>query len=83
MTKYQHRGIDEIKQIIKYEESLDSKTKEKELQEKMKLYDDIQKIVGKGKKKTEMEKDDSLSKAERLRGIRDNQRQEKNYNGNY
>ncbi|RDW18775.1 Mu transposase C-terminal domain-containing protein [Oceanobacillus chungangensis] len=77
LTKYQHRGIDEIKQIIKYEESLDSKTKEKELQEKMKLYDDIQTIVGKGKKKTEMEKDDSLSKAERLRGIRDNQRQEK------
>ncbi|MFS0752623.1 Mu transposase C-terminal domain-containing protein [Oceanobacillus sp. 1P07AA] len=77
LTKYKNRGIDEIEQIINYEESLDSKTKEKELQQKMKLYDDIQAIVDQGKKKTEMEKDESLSKAERLKGIRDNQRQEK------
>ncbi|MEC5424275.1 DDE-type integrase/transposase/recombinase [Virgibacillus sp. C22-A2] len=77
LTKFRHKGIDEINQIMKYEESMDDKSKEQELQEKMKLYDDIQAIVGQGKKKTQMEKDDSLSKSQRLRGIRENQRQER------
>ncbi len=43
----------------------------------MKLYEDIQEIVGQGKKKTEAEKDETLSKTQRLRGIRENQREER------
>ncbi|KGX85876.1 Mu transposase C-terminal domain-containing protein [Pontibacillus litoralis] len=77
LTKYEHKGIDEIDQIIKHEQSMENMSKEQELQEKMKLYDDIQIIVGQGKKKTEATKDSSLSKAKRLRGIRENQREER------
>lgn len=72
LTMYRQKGIDEINQIIEYEKSLDSKTKEKELQAKMKLFADIEDIVGEGRKKTKAEKDESLSNTERLRGIRDN-----------
>lgn len=77
LTKYENKGIDEIKQIIKHEQTMDNKSKEQELQEKMKLYDDIQTIVGQGKRNTEAEKDDYLSKTQRLRGIRENQREER------
>lgn len=77
LTKYENKGIDEIEQIIKHEQSMDNKSKEQELQEKMKLYDDIQTIVGQGKRNTEAEKDDSLSKTQRLRGIRENQWEER------
>ncbi|CDO04315.1 Transposon Tn7 transposition protein TnsB [Oceanobacillus picturae] len=77
LTKYENKGIDEIEQIIKHEQTMDNKSKEQELQEKMKLYDDIQTIVGQGKRNTEAEKDDYLSKTQRLRGIRENQREER------
>ncbi|UOQ84651.1 Mu transposase C-terminal domain-containing protein [Gracilibacillus salinarum] len=77
LTKYENKGIDEINQIIKHEQSIDNRSKEQELQEKMKLYDDIQTIVGQGKKKTAAQKDDSLSRAQRLRGIRENQREKR------
>lgn len=77
LTKYEHKGIHEIEQIIKHEDAMDGKSKERELQEKMKLYEDIQEIVGQGKKKTEAEKDETLSKTQRLRGIRENQREER------
>lgn len=79
LSKYEYKGIYEIEQIIKQEKVLDVKSKERELQEKMKLYDDIQKIVSRGKKQTEAEKNESLSKTQRLRGIRENQRVEKEY----
>lgn len=41
LTKFKYKGIDEIEQIIKYEESMEHRSKEHELQEKMKLYNDI------------------------------------------
>jgi len=77
LTKFKNKGIEEINQIIEYEESLDSKSKDNELQAKMKLFDDIEDIVGKGRKKTKAEKDDSLSKTRRLKGIRENQQVER------
>jgi hypothetical protein len=77
LTKYRQKGIDEINQIIEYEKSLDSKIKEKELQAKMKLFADIEDIVGEGRRKTKAEKDESLSNTERLRGIRENQQVER------
>lgn len=77
LSKYRHKGIDEIEQIMRYEESLDSMGKEKELQAKMQLFDEIEAIVGEGRQRTKVEKDDELSKTERLRGIRENQRVER------
>ncbi|NRG47713.1 DDE-type integrase/transposase/recombinase [Bacillus sp. CRN 9] len=77
LTKYRHKGIEEIDEIIRYEESLDRRSKKKELQEKMKLYEDIESIVGEGRKRTIEEKNDNLSKTKRLRGIRENQKVER------
>lgn len=79
LTKYKNKGLDEIEQIMKYEESRDKKGEEQELQAKMELFDDIQTIVERGRKQTEAERNENLSKAERLRGIRDNQREEREY----
>jgi len=77
LTKYRNKSIEEIDQVIRYEESLDSRSKEKELQAKMQLFDEIEAIVGEGRQRTKTEKDDELSKTERLRGIRENQRAER------
>lgn len=77
LSKYKIKSLEEIEQIIKYEQSADSISKEKELQEKMKLFDDIEKIVEEGRQKTEAERDDSQSKTQRLKGIKENQRQER------
>lgn len=77
LTKYKGKGIEEIEQVIKYEQAIDNKGKARELQEKMRLFDDIEKIVADGKQKTEEEKDDSMSKTQKLKGIKDNQRKER------
>lgn len=77
LTIYENKGIDEIEKIIQHEQLLEKNSKENELQKKMKLYDDIQTIVEQGEKKTEATKDDSLSKSGRLKGIRENQRAER------
>lgn len=77
LTKFKNKGLEEINEIIKYEESLDSKSKEKELQAKMELFNDIESIVDKGRNNTLSEKDESLSKAQRLKGIRENQKMER------
>lgn len=77
LTKFKNRGMEEIKEIIKYEESFDFKSKEKELQAKMELFDDIENIVEAGREKTLAEKNESLNKAQRLKGIKDNQKMER------
>lgn len=77
LTKFKGKGIEEINEIIKFEDALDSKSREKELQAKMELFNDIENIVEMGREETLAEKDDSLSKRQRLIGIRDNQRMER------
>ncbi|MBV6682353.1 Mu transposase C-terminal domain-containing protein [Bacillus sp. JRC01] len=77
LSKYKRKGIDEINQIIKHEGLQVEKSKEQELQEKIKLYDEIQSIVQTGKQQTAAEKDSTLSKTSRLKGIRENQREER------
>src|SRR5690625_4858979 len=77
LSKYDGKGAAEIDQIIKYEKVIDDKSKERELQEKIKLFNEIEGIVADGKTKTEMEADPSLSKTEKLRGIRENNKIEK------
>lgn len=77
LTKFKDKGMEEINEIIKFEESLDKNSKEKELQAKMNLFNEIESIVEKGSKKTLSERDESLSKAKRLKGIRDNQKTER------
>jgi transposase InsO family protein len=75
--KYKNKGVEEVEQIIKYEKSVDNEGKERELKEKMKLFDDIAKIVQEGKQKTEEQKDDSISKTQKLKGMKVNRRKER------
>jgi transposase InsO family protein len=74
---YANKGIDEIEQLKKCEQEMDRKNKEKELQEKMKLYTEIEQIVKEAREKTEAEKDYSKSKSQRLKGIKENQKNER------
>jgi hypothetical protein len=43
----------------------------------MKLFDDIEKIVSKGKERTEADRDDSISKTQKIKGIKENQKKER------
>lgn len=77
LMKYEKKGIEEVEQIIKYEQAIDSKGKERELQEKIKLFGDIEKIVNEAKGKTVAEQDGSISKTRKIKGIKENQRHER------
>ncbi|WP_442598189.1 Mu transposase C-terminal domain-containing protein [Neobacillus sp. D3-1R] len=76
-VKFKNKGIEEVEQIIKYEKSVDSEGKERELKEKMKLFDDIAKIVQVGKQKTEEQIDNTISKTKKLKGMKENRRKER------
>lgn len=77
LMKYRGKGMEEIEQIIEFEKEMETKSKEKELQQKMKLFAEIEQIVTEGRRKTEAEQDDSLSKTQKLKGIKENQRKER------
>ncbi|USK60401.1 DDE-type integrase/transposase/recombinase [Peribacillus asahii] len=77
LMKYRNKGVEEVEQIIKYEKLMDSEAKERELREKIKLFDDIGKIVQEGQQKTEGQKDGTLSKTQKLKGMKENRRKER------
>ncbi|BAU29724.1 integrase-like protein [Aneurinibacillus soli] len=77
LSMYSNKGVNEIEQLKKHEQEIDSKNKEKELQEKIKLYSEIENIVKEARERTEAEKDHSKSKSQRIKGIKENQRNER------
>jgi transposase InsO family protein len=77
LIKYSNKSVEEVEQIIKYEKSVDSEGKVRELKEKIKLFDDIEKIVQEGKQMTEEQKDDSISKTQKLKGMKVNRKKER------
>lgn len=77
LSIYRGKDIHEIEQIIKHQQNKDNENKERELQEKMKLFNEIEKIVQEGRGKTEAERNDDLSKTQRIKGIKENQRKER------
>ncbi|MGO4271183.1 Mu transposase C-terminal domain-containing protein [Paenibacillus sp. TAF58] len=77
LTKYANKGIEEIERMAEYEQSMDEKSKDRELQEKVKLFTEIEQIVKDAKRKTDSERDYSKSKSKRLAGIKENQRNER------
>ncbi|MFI8715180.1 Mu transposase C-terminal domain-containing protein [Brevibacillus brevis] len=77
LLKFSNKGLEEIEQIKKFQQAMDTKSKEKELQEKIKLLEDIEQIVKEGRQRTEMERDVRKSKAAKIRGIKENQRIER------
>ncbi|GIP52957.1 Mu transposase C-terminal domain-containing protein [Paenibacillus vini] len=77
LMKYANKGIEEIEQMTKHEQQNDEKSKEKELQEKIQLFTEIEHIVESAKRKTDSERDYGKSKTQRLAGIKENQRNER------
>lgn len=77
LSMYSGKGEKEIEQIKNYEKELERAGKERELQEKMKLYTDIENIVKEAREKTEVERDYSKSNTQRLKGIKENQKNER------
>lgn len=70
--QYKNLGEEELKQIIEYEKKLNKEAEEKEIREKISLYDEIEKVTSKAKEESERSKDKSISKSKRLKGIREN-----------
>ncbi|OLN21641.1 hypothetical protein BTO30_13830 [Domibacillus antri] len=77
LSMYSGKGEAEIEQIKNYEKELEKEGKERELQEKMKLFIEIEDIVKEAREKTEAERDYSKSKTQRLKGIKENQKNER------
>ncbi|MCT4596027.1 MAG: Mu transposase C-terminal domain-containing protein [Anaeromicrobium sp.] len=77
LSKYKGLSMDEYDEFQQHEKEMETKSKEKELQHKIKLYGEIEEIVGKAREKAEIQKDDTLSKSQRLKGITENNKIEK------
>lgn len=79
MEHYKGMSEEEINKIFEYEEKLNKKASKKEIQEKIKLFDEIEKIAGKAKQEQERFKDKNISKTARLKNIRENLDEERKY----
>lgn len=79
MEHYKGMSEEEINSILEHEEKLNKKASEKEVQEKIKLFDEIEKITNKAKTEQEKVKDKKISKTERLKNIRGNLERERDY----
>lgn len=79
MEHYNGMSEEEINKVFEYEENLNKKASEKEIQEKIRLFDEIEKIAGKAKQEQERVKDKALNKTQRLKHIRENLENERNY----
>ncbi|MEC1759895.1 Mu transposase C-terminal domain-containing protein [Schinkia azotoformans] len=79
LSKYERKSIEEIEVIQKQEQIVDQRGKEEELQEKIKLFHQLEQIVKEGKERTEIERDDSKSKKQRISGLKDNLKSEREF----
>ncbi|MBV7276468.1 DDE-type integrase/transposase/recombinase [Clostridium sp. PL3] len=79
MEHYKGMSEEEITKIFEYEDKLNKKASEKEIHEKIKLFDEMEKITGKAKQEQERVKDKALNKTQRLKHIRENLEEERNY----
>lgn len=76
LSKYGNIESAELDEIFKNEKELDRKSKDKELQRKIMLFDEIEEIVGEARNVADMDKNSSISKTQRLKGIGENREME-------
>lgn len=78
-TYLKYRGLSEIEiKVLREQETLlEQESKGKELQAKMNLIEDIQQIVKKSKQEMNKVKKTSVTKTEKLKGIKDNLQEER------
>ena len=77
LSKYKDIENAELDEIFKNEKELERKSKDKELQKKIMLFDEIEKIVEEARNAADIDKDSSISKTQKLKGIRENNEMEK------
>ena len=79
MEQYKDMSEEEINKVFQYEENLNKKSSEKEIKEKVALFNEIEKITSKAKTEQNRGKDKSISKTARLKNIRENLEEERKY----
>jgi hypothetical protein len=77
LQKYSNKSEYEIEEYFSQEKELNEKAKENELSNKIKLFNDIEGIVANARGIAEYSKDNNLSNRQRLSGIKENNRAEK------
>ncbi|NNU78120.1 Mu transposase C-terminal domain-containing protein [Clostridium estertheticum] len=77
LKKYSNKSEYEIEEYFSQEKELNEKAKEKELSNKIKLFNEIESIVANARGEAVDSKDNTLSNRKRLSGIKENNRAEK------
>ena len=77
LSKFKYMSIEDINSVITDEEVRSKQGKEQELQAKINLFNDIENIVAEAREKAGAEQDVNASKASRLRGIKENLKEER------
>jgi hypothetical protein len=77
LNRFRYISTTELEAVRNYEQTLEQQGKDKELKEKIRLFQEIEGIVKDARTKSEIEVDVTKSKTNRLSGIKENQRQER------
>lgn len=79
MEQYRDLSEEELIKVLEYQQKMNKDASKKEIKEKVELFDEIEKITNKAKEEQERSKDKTISKAKRLRNIRENLKEERKY----
>lgn len=77
LKKFNGKSEYEIEDYFNKHKELNEKAKDKELQNKVKLFNEIEEIVQNARETADIQRDETLSKRQRLRGITENSRKER------
>ena len=77
LSKFQHMAIEDINSVMTDEEARSKQGKEQELQAKINLFSEIEGIVAGAREEAGAEQDINASKTSRLKGIKENLKEER------
>lgn len=78
MEQYKDLSEEELIKVLEYQQKMNSDSSKKEIREKVNLFDEIEKITNKAKEEQLRSKDNTISKTQRLKNIRENLQEERN-----
>ncbi|WP_322020153.1 hypothetical protein [Clostridium butyricum] len=79
MEQYKNLTEEELIKVLEYQQKMNNDAREKEIREKVALFDEIEKITNKAKEEQEKNRDKAISKTQRLKNIRENLNNERKY----
>lgn len=79
MEHYKNMSEEEINKVLQYGDKLNKEASDKEILQKINLFNQIEEITNRAKKEQARVKDRSINKTERLRNIRENLEGEREY----